>query len=116
MTNAVTLTETNFDQEVLSSEIPVLVDYWASWCGPCRLIAPVIEQIAAEREGALKVGKVNIDEQPQLAARAGAQSIPFVVLYRDGEPAAHAIGAQPKAALEQALGLDAAPAVTGPAR
>lgn len=116
MIDAGTLTESNFDDEVLSSDIPVLVDYWASWCGPRRLIAPVIDQIAAEREGALKVGKVNVDEQPQLAANAGAQSIPLVVLYRDGEPAAHAIGAQPKPALAKALGLDAAPAVTGGAR
>jgi thioredoxin 1 len=113
MTNEITLTEANFAEEVLGSEVPVLVDYWADWCGPCHLIAPVIEQIAAEREGALKVGKVNVDEEPGLAAGAGVQSIPFVVLYRDGEPAAHALGAQPKRALEHALGLDADPAPAG---
>jgi thioredoxin 1 len=110
MTNAITLTEQNFEEEVLRSEIPVLVDYWAAWCGPCRLIDPVIDEIAAERPGALKVGKVNIDEQPELAERAGARSIPFVVLYRDGEPAAAALGAQPKPALERALELDRTPA------
>ena len=116
MNNPITLTDANFDNEVRRSEVPVLVDYWAEWCGPCRLIAPVIEQIAAEHDGALKVGKVNVDEQPRLAEAAGMQSIPFVALYRDGRPAAHALGAQPKAALEQALGLDPAPAVVGEAR
>jgi thioredoxin 1 len=108
MSNPITLTEQNFEQQVLSSGIPVLVDYWARWCGPCRMLAPVIEKIAAERDGTLKVGKVNVDEQPHLAERAGVQGIPFVVLYRDGAPAAAAVGAMPKAALEQALGLESA--------
>jgi len=113
MPEPITLTEANFDQEVLRSDTPVLIDYWADWCGPCRLIAPVIEQIASERDGTLKVGKVNVDEQPRLAELAGVQSIPFVVLYRDGEAAAHALGAQPKAALEHALGLDETPVAAG---
>jgi thioredoxin 1 len=107
MTNVITLTEANFDAEVLASEVPVIVDYWASWCGPCRLLSPVIEQIAGERAGSIKVGKVNVDEEPALAERAGVRGIPYVVLYRDGEPAAQAIGAQPKPALELALGLEA---------
>jgi thioredoxin 1 len=106
MSNMITLTEDNFDAEVLRSDLPVLVDYWADWCGPCHLIAPIIEQIADERAAELKVGKVDVDEQPQLAHLAGVQSIPFVALYRDGMIAAHALGAQPKAALERALGLD----------
>jgi thioredoxin 1 len=105
MTNVITLTGANFDEEVLRSDVPVIVDYWAPWCGPCRMLGPVIEQIAAERSGAVKVGKVNVDEEPALADRAGVRGIPFVVLYRDGEPAAQAIGAQPKPKLEQALGL-----------
>jgi thioredoxin 1 len=106
MTNVITLTEANFDEQVLGAEVPVIVDYWAPWCGPCRMLGPVIEQIADERLGAIKVGKVNVDEEPSLAERAGVRGIPYVVLYRDGELAAQAIGAQPKHALEQALGLD----------
>jgi thioredoxin 1 len=107
MNREITLTEQNFEAEVLRSDVPVLVDYWAPWCGPCRQLAPVINQIAAERRGTLKVGKVNVDEQPLLAGRAGVRGIPFVVLYRDGREAAQAVGAQPKPALERALALDA---------
>jgi thioredoxin 1 len=114
MSNVITLTEANFDEQVLGSEIPVVVDYWAPWCGPCRLLGPVIEQIADDRSGSVKVGKVNVDEEQALAERAGVRGIPFVVLYRDGEPAAEAIGAQPKAALEHALGLDPEPAAAAP--
>jgi thioredoxin 1 len=107
MTQPLTLTAANFDSEVRSSEIPVLVDYWAAWCGPCRQLAPVIDAIAAAHEGDLKVAKVNVDDEPSLAEQAGVHGIPFVVLYRDGQPVAHAVGAQPKAALERALGLAA---------
>jgi thioredoxin 1 len=110
MTNVITLTEANFDEQVGGSDVPVIADYWAPWCGPCRMLGPVIEQIAEERSGAIKVGKVNVDEEPALATRAGVQSIPLVVLYRNGRPAANALGAQPKRALEAALGLDAAAA------
>jgi thioredoxin len=107
MGHVITLTDVNFESEVRDSRVPVLVDYWAPWCAPCRVLGPVIEQIAAERAGSLKVAKVNVDEQPQLAAQAGVQGIPYVVLYRDGQPVAHATGAQPKPLLERALGLDA---------
>ncbi len=108
MTNVLTLTETNFDEEVLASETPVIVDYWAPWCGPCRMLGPVIEQIAEERSATIKVGKVNVDEEPALADRAGVRGIPYVVLYRDGKPTSHAVGAQPKGALERKLDLDSA--------
>jgi thioredoxin 1 len=110
MSNVITLTEANFDEEVVASDLPVVVDYWAPWCGPCRMLGPVIEQIAEDRAGSVKVGKVNVDDEPALADRAGVRGIPYVVLYRDGEPVAQAIGAQPQAALEQALGLEPAPA------
>lgn len=106
MPDAITLTHENFDDEVLNSDVPVLVDYWAPWCGPCRMLGPVIDEIAQEREGSLKVGKVNVDEEPDLADRAGVQGIPFVVLYLDGRPVAGSVGAHPKETLEDALGLD----------
>lgn len=107
MSDVITLTEAGFDREVTDSELPVLVDYWAPWCGPCRALEPVIEAIAAELEGRVRLAKVNVDEEPALAARAGVQSIPHLVLYRDGAPAAHSAGARPKAAVLEALGLDA---------
>ena len=99
------VTEASFEQEVLQSDKPVIVDFWAEWCGPCHAIAPVLDRIAEEREGAVKVVKVNIDEEQGLAMRYGIASIPTVVLFKDGEPAAAAIGAQPKQALEKSLGL-----------
>ncbi len=103
MTTAVT--EQSFEEEVLQSEKPVIVDFWAEWCGPCHAVAPVLDRIVDEREGDLKLVKVNIDEQPALSQRYGVQSIPTMILFKDGEPAAAAIGAQPKSALERALGL-----------
>ncbi len=103
MTTAVT--EQSFEEEVLKSEKPVIVDFWAEWCGPCHAVAPVLARIVDERNGDLKLVKVNIDEQPELAQRFGVQSIPTMILFKDGEPAAAAIGAQPKPALEKALGL-----------
>jgi thioredoxin 1 len=103
MTTAVT--EQSFQEEVLQSEKPVIVDFWAEWCGPCHAVAPVLDRIVSERNGDLKLVKVNIDEQPALSARFGVQSIPTMILFKDGQPAAAAIGAQPKPALEKALGL-----------
>jgi thioredoxin 1 len=110
MSNEIVITETNFEAEVLRSDVPVLVDYWAPWCSPCRQLAPIIEEIAAEQTGSLKVGKVNVDDEPDLAQRAGVQGIPFLVLYRDGLPIARAVGVQPKRALERTLGLTPADA------
>ena len=101
------VTESSFDQEVLASDKPVIVDFWAEWCGPWHAVAPVLDRIAEERNGELKVVKVNIDEEQGLAQRYGVASIPTMILFRNGEPAAAAIGAQPKAALERSLGLAA---------
>jgi thioredoxin 1 len=101
MANAVT--ESTFEDEVLKSEEPVLVDFWAEWCGPCHAVSPVLEKISEEKN--LKLVKVNIDENQQLAMRYGIQSIPNMILFENGEPKASAIGAQPKGALERSLGL-----------
>ena len=107
---ATAVTESTFEQEVLSSDTPVLVDFWAEWCGPCHAVAPILDKIVEERAGELKLVKVNIDEEQGLAERYGIASIPTMVLFKDGEPAAAAIGAQPKSAIETQLGL--APAAT----
>jgi thioredoxin 1 len=106
MSQAQAVTEATFEQEVLSSETPVLVDFWAAWCQPCLLVEPALEKIAEERPDSIKLVKVNIDEEQGLAQRYGIASIPAMVLFKDGEPAAAAIGAQPKPALERSLGLE----------
>jgi thioredoxin 1 len=102
---ATAITEQTFEQEVLQNDTPVIVDFWAEWCGPCHAVAPVLDRIADERAGDLKLVKVNVDEEPALAQRYGIVSIPTIILFQNGEPAAAAIGAQPKGALEKALGL-----------
>ena len=104
---ATAVTEQTFEQEVLQSDKPVIVDFWAEWCGPCHAVAPVLDRIVEERGDELKLVKVNIDEEQNLAHRFGIASIPTMILFRDGQPAASAIGAQPKSALERSLGLAA---------
>ena len=99
------VTESSFEQEVLQSDKPVIVDFWAEWCGPCHAVSPVLDKIAEERSDELRLVKVNIDEEPALAQKYGIVSIPTIVLFKGGEPAAAAIGAQPKGAIEKSLGL-----------
>ena len=99
-----TITTDTFDAEVLGSEGPVLVDFWADWCGPCHAVAPVLDQIVEERSD-LRLVKVNIDEEQELARRYGVMSIPTMILFDSGEPKAAAVGAQPKGMLEKSLGL-----------
>lgn len=101
----ITVTEQNFEEEVLRAELPVLVDFWAPWCGPCRMLAPVVEAIAADYAGKLKVGKVNVDEQPGLAIRYGLDAIPAVLLFRNGEKTAESVGYTDREKLLARLGL-----------
>ena len=92
----VKITVSNFESEVLRSDQPVLVDFYADWCGPCRMLTPVLEEIAREYEGGVKVGKVNVDEQMELAQKFGVSSIPLLVVFKDGQPVAKSLGYRPK--------------------
>ena len=98
----IVLTEQNFEQEVLKSDIPVLVDFWATWCGPCRMLAPTIAKIAEEQSGVIKVGKVDVDEEPELAAKYGIASIPTLMVFKNGECTDTQVGFAPK---DQILGM-----------
>ena len=100
----ITLTKTNFEMEVLKSDKPVLVDFWAPWCGPCRMLAPVLAEVAAEKGDKIKVGKVNVDENPELAAQYGITGIPAMLLFKDGKVAATSVGFKPKPELESLIG------------
>jgi thioredoxin 1 len=100
VSNGVTITGANFEAEVLQSPVPVLIDFWAEWCGPCRMIGPMIDQLADEYAGRIKVGKVNVDEENDLAGQHGIVSIPTLILYKDGAVAAKKIGGAPKHDIE----------------
>ena len=100
----ITITKGNFEDEVLKSEIPVLVDFWASWCGPCKMLAPTVAQIAEEYSGKIKVGKVNVDEEESLSREYGIVSIPTVILFKNGKPEKTSIGLVPKETLVSMLG------------
>jgi len=97
------ITKNNFETEVMQSDLPVLLDFWASWCGPCKMLSPVIEEIEQEYAGKVKVGKVNVDDEVELAQKFGVASIPTVVLMKNGSVAATSIGYRPKADIEAML-------------
>lgn len=97
------LTKSNFEEEVLQSDLPVLVDFWATWCGPCRMLGPVIEEIAKEYEGKVKVAKVNVDEEMALAQSYQISSIPTLLLFKEGQVVDHSLGYVPKQQIEQML-------------
>ena len=99
----VTLTDATFDENVKSSDVPVLVDFWAEWCGPCKMITPVLEEIAAEHAGKVRIAKLNIDDNLDVTRRFDVMSIPTLILFKDGEPKARLIGAKPKGALLEEL-------------
>jgi thioredoxin 1 len=101
--NVIEFTDSNFELEVEQGEGITVVDFWAPWCGPCRFVAPVIEQLAEEYAGRVKVGKLNVDDNPSVAARYGIRSIPTIGIFKDGEPVDGVVGAVPKAMLQTAL-------------
>ena len=99
MGSAVNLTESNFEQEVLKSNVPVLVDFWAEWCGPCRALAPIVEELAVELQGKMKVAKLDVDAAQDLAGQYNVMSIPTLLIFKNGEPVEQMVGAMPKAQL-----------------
>lgn len=100
--SVITLTKDNFESEVLKADKPVLVDFWASWCGPCRMVSPIVDEIGEESEGKFKVGKIDVDDQPELAERYNVMSIPTLIAFRDGAPAQTSVGVRAK---EDILGM-----------
>jgi thioredoxin 1 len=99
-----TLNETSFDEEIASATEAVIVDFWAEWCGPCKMIAPILDEIASEHEGTLRVAKLNVDENPDIARRFEVMSIPTLIVFKDGQPAKRIVGAKGKGQLLEDLG------------
>ena len=105
MVDVKTLTDATFDSDLAESALPMIVDFWAPWCGPCRMVGPVVEEIAGDHADKVVVGKLNVDENPATASKFGIMSIPTIILFKDGQPAKKVIGARPKADLEREFEL-----------
>ena len=103
MADEIEFTDSNFEDEVIKAEVPVLVDFWAPWCGPCKMVAPIVEEIAGEYDGKIKVGKMNTDDNQQVPAKYGIMSIPTLMVFKNGEVAERIVGAQPKQAITEKL-------------
>ena len=101
--SVIDITTKNFQEEVANSDLPVLIDFWAEWCGPCKMIGPVVEELAADYDGKAVIGKVNVDENPNVSAQFGVRSIPTLLVFKDGEVVDKQIGAVPKGVLAQKL-------------
>ena len=96
MSNVITVTDENFDETVTLSDVPVMVDFWAEWCGPCKMVAPILDEIAGDHEGKVKIVKLNVDDNPRTAQRFQVMSIPTMLLFKDGQAAARIVGARSK--------------------
>ncbi len=103
MAEVIHLTDANFEQEVIQSPLPTLTDFWAAWCGPCKMIAPIVEQLAQEYDGKMKVTKLDVDQNPTLATRFGVMSIPTLILFKNGQPVERIVGYMPKEKLLERL-------------
>ena len=103
MSKPVNVDDSNFEQQVLQSKSPVLVDFWAQWCGPCRMVAPVVEELAKEYEGRISFAKVDVDQNPKTASSYSIMSIPTLIIFKDGKPFSHIVGFRPKEELKRSL-------------
>jgi thioredoxin 1 len=103
MSEPVKIEDSNFNEAVVQAKTPVLVDFWAPWCGPCRMVAPVVDELAKEYDGRVGFGKVNVDENPKIASQYGIMSIPTLILFKDGKPVSNIVGFRPKDELKQNL-------------
>ncbi len=103
MSSPIPVSDSNFDQSVLQAEVPVLVDFWAAWCGPCRMVAPVVDELAKEYDGRISFAKLDVDQNPKTASKYGIMSIPTLLIFKQGKPVSHIVGFRPKAELKQSL-------------
>lgn len=103
MSTEITMNDAGFDETLTNSDLPILVDFWAPWCGPCRVVGPILTEIADEKSGVLRIGKLNVDDNPQVSQKYGISSIPTMMLFKDGKPVERLVGAMPKEMLLQAL-------------